>query len=214
MNQMNNFQKWKENCLSSSDRSIRGEIDPPVRSICSMINRLNNFCTTSSCSGRICILAKQDLSQKTGTRTLYQTHEIDENIVERVREQLEIFKEFPEFSNSTIWLMVEPFVLHVSCSNSEHSKRMLTTALENGYKNSGIVPGKSRSTIAVRSPGMLNMILYSKSRKTFDNLSTVLHIATEQLEKNLNKLLKFQRNIEIFSVKESQEEVVVNRRFN
>ncbi|GMH46335.1 hypothetical protein TrRE_jg1888, partial [Triparma retinervis] len=46
------FQQSKARILSKRDRSSRGRIDPHISTVCSQLNSLPCFYTTSSCSGR------------------------------------------------------------------------------------------------------------------------------------------------------------------
>ena len=49
------FRKQKLSCLSKIDLSRKGSIDEAVAGIVVFINQCDQYFTTSSCSGRICI---------------------------------------------------------------------------------------------------------------------------------------------------------------
>ncbi len=52
------FQKQKDSSLSGIDYSKKGSIDKPIVDLVGFINGLENFFTTSSCSGRIAIISE------------------------------------------------------------------------------------------------------------------------------------------------------------
>lgn len=47
-----NFKNIKKQILEASDLSKKGSIDEPVRDLVNYINELDDYVTTSSCSGR------------------------------------------------------------------------------------------------------------------------------------------------------------------
>ena len=56
------------------DKSKKGEIDKPILNLINKINKSKNYYTTSSCSGRIVLLAKK-LGEKQGAKWLFCSHE-------------------------------------------------------------------------------------------------------------------------------------------
>lgn len=50
-----NFKTIKNNAISKIDLSRKGSIDEPIGELVEFINNCDNFFTTSSCSGRICL---------------------------------------------------------------------------------------------------------------------------------------------------------------
>ena len=53
------FLQRKESVLSKLDKSSKGKWDSKVKNLCNKINSLDNFYTTSSCSGRIILMIDQ-----------------------------------------------------------------------------------------------------------------------------------------------------------
>ena len=56
------FEHQKFKSLSGFDNSKKGSIDEPIVDLVSFINNLNDFFTTSSCSGRIAVISEVSLS--------------------------------------------------------------------------------------------------------------------------------------------------------
>lgn len=50
------FSQWKQQCLSKVDLSKKGSVDQDIEHIVTLLNGLEQFFTTSSCSGRIIII--------------------------------------------------------------------------------------------------------------------------------------------------------------
>ena len=49
------FSKIKEQSLTKSDLSRKGSVDKDAADVVNYINGLDNYFTTSSCSGRVCV---------------------------------------------------------------------------------------------------------------------------------------------------------------
>ncbi|KAF6112105.1 tRNA-yW synthesizing protein 3-like protein [Phyllostomus discolor] len=71
------FRRWKAQCLSKADLSLKGSVDEDVAEIVQLLNGQEQFFTTSSCSGRI-ILIDGSINgfevQKQNCRWLLVTH--------------------------------------------------------------------------------------------------------------------------------------------
>ena len=57
---MKNFQQRKKDVLSKLEKSSLGKWDEKIVSLCDKINSLENYYTTSSCSGRILLMIDQE----------------------------------------------------------------------------------------------------------------------------------------------------------
>ena len=58
------FRKQKHSCLSKIDLSKKGSIDEAVADIVVFINQCDQYFTTSSCSGRICVYEEVNLTKQ------------------------------------------------------------------------------------------------------------------------------------------------------
>ena len=67
------FESNKKTILSKIDKSKKGEIDKPIKKLIILINKSKNYYTTSSCSGRIVLLAKKS-GEKKGSKWLFSSH--------------------------------------------------------------------------------------------------------------------------------------------
>ncbi|XP_043554491.1 tRNA wybutosine-synthesizing protein 3 homolog isoform X4 [Chiloscyllium plagiosum] len=75
---MDSFRERKEQRLQAgADRSRAGGVDPEIRALVDTLNRSERFSTTSSCSGRVLLLAGSDQTkvQKQNCLWLFVTHQ-------------------------------------------------------------------------------------------------------------------------------------------
>ncbi len=54
------FQQRKKDILSKRDKSYKGNWDKHIKNLCDKINLSRNYCTTSSCSGRVVLMIDQE----------------------------------------------------------------------------------------------------------------------------------------------------------
>ncbi|RWS10332.1 CD109 antigen-like protein, partial [Dinothrombium tinctorium] len=98
-------------------------------------------------------------------------------------------------------LLFEPFILHVCCDSLQMSQSLLHTALESGFRNSGITISKrNRIMVAVRSTHSLQVPLSLDGKLLVSNeyIEFVINQANEQLKENFNKIDKFYTNLNNF----------------
>ena len=55
-----NFLQQKQDILSKQDKSSKQSLDKKIRDLCNKINKLENYYTTSSCSGRIILIIESN----------------------------------------------------------------------------------------------------------------------------------------------------------
>jgi len=68
------FDKEKKEFLSKKDKSRKGSVDNKIKKLVNKINSLPDFYTTSSCSGRILILALPKSNKKNKVQHLFVSH--------------------------------------------------------------------------------------------------------------------------------------------
>ncbi|EDV27472.1 uncharacterized protein TRIADDRAFT_53200 [Trichoplax adhaerens] len=171
---MDEFQKQKNRCLSSTDNSIKGSIDAKILSLVQLINENKDYFTTSSCSGRIMIFRKVNQLKSKNCESLFVTHDsiTEDDVNFLLNGQIE----------DSVIFKFEPFVLHVQCRTMNHARLLLKVALTSGFRNSGIVLGKKeRLIVAVRSTQTLEVpltnqgaMLISQDKRNVRNQNQVL----------------------------------------
>lgn len=153
----------------SIDYSPKGSVDEPIRELVDYINSLDEFVTTSSCSGRVALycysgspaqgadvqLCEDDADGPTEPRhaKAASSSDIPAPVSNKGAGQwLYVTHAKPELSElregltkvwpgSSAYVKVEPFILHVQCSGLPAARRLLQVAIRAGFRESGIVMG-------------------------------------------------------------------------
>ena len=186
------FDYWKKKALTKKDKSKKAKIDERIKPLLDVINKHPNFYTTSSCSGRIVLLATNDF-RKPYSKWLFVSHE--KTSLTQLKEAL---KELPK---ETVWLRQEPPILHVCCRTLEEAIKLVNTARSIGFKRSGI-QSLEKNAVEIASVETLEIPL-TKNEKlvvTEDQLEFFLEKANKKLVQSWKR------------IKELEEKFVLNFR--
>ena len=181
------FTKQKTDFLSKKDKSRKGSIDNKIKKLVDKINSLEDLYTTSSCAGRILLLAIPNSNKKNEVKYLFCSHKkIQYNNLKKIIKK----RKFPK---NDVWFRVEPVILHVACKNLENAKKLLNIARNIGFRRSGIISvGKSKIIMELVSTEKIDAIV-SKNRKLLidENYFKVLvEEGNEKLERTWKKIDK------------------------
>lgn len=206
------FANEKKQTLSKVDKSIAASIDEPIREIVNHINELENYFTTSSCSGRIIVTGSrkqppepdQDKEEsvkynlKKDLKWLYNSHTLITDNGDELISQVE-----QHYSDYTVLtLKFEPAILHIRSNSSDdlsHARRLLNTAIAAGYRNSGMVLSQSQHcTVAVRSTAAMEVPLVDDSLLLVDAqyLRHLTTIANRKLTANFELLERLHKSLQ------------------
>lgn len=185
----NNFTKRKKDILSKLDKSSIGKWDEKIARLCDKINFLENYYTTSSCSGRIILMIDQD---KKG-RDLFVFVSHNKISFDKLREEIILASK----KNKNIKFKVEPCILHVSCETLEDAEKLLEKAKLAGWKKSGIIGLKNGITLELNSTEKLEFpIIQNKKILVSDEfLKIVIDEANKKLERSWMKIKKLEKEI-------------------
>jgi tRNA wybutosine-synthesizing protein 3 len=104
--------------------------DEEVVGIIEKLNRLDDFYTTSSCSGRVALICIPEIGAKREAEFIGKWH--------RAVTKEEVLAAIKASKKGEIWLLSQSPILHVSCRGLENAKALLRIAIESGFKYSGI----------------------------------------------------------------------------
>ena len=104
--------------------------DEEVVEIIGVLNRLEDFYTTSSCSGRVALICIPEIGAKREAEFIGKWH--------RAVTKEEVSEAIKAPKQGEIWLISQSPILHVSCRGLEKAKTLLRVAIESGFKYSGI----------------------------------------------------------------------------
>lgn len=156
---------------NSKDKSIRGGVDPLIAPLVDLVNAHPNYCTLSSCSGRIALFhrvqyvpgsdadkSKVPMKRGAGKGFLYVSHEPigAKGLPKCVKEVIKQTAQLPEHPVTSagiyevIQLKFEPTTLHVMCRTMEDAYKLLTAATQSGHRQSGIVISRSGRRVGTK----------------------------------------------------------------
>jgi tRNA wybutosine-synthesizing protein 3 len=182
-----NFQKEKKEFLTKKDKSRKGSIDIKIKKLVDKINSLEDFYTTSSCSGRILIFVKPKSNRKNEVKYLFNCHnKTNYNEIKKVK------------LNGDVWFKVEGAILHVASKNIDSTKKFLNAARDIGFKRSGIISiGKSKIIMELVSTEKIETIIAKNKKLLVDEsyLKILIKEGNEKLERTWKKIDKLYNSL-------------------
>ncbi|MDP8023722.1 MAG: tRNA-wybutosine modification methyltransferase TYW3 [Nitrososphaeria archaeon] len=174
----------------------KGLVDEPIIPLLELINSCNDFFTTSSCAGRIILIAIPPSWKKNLSKIFFKSHYKvkPEDVWTALLNGIQKFE-------SPIYFKQEPFILHVSASTLQNALKILSIAQESGIKHSGIVNiSKNRITIEMQSIERVDAIVGREGRTLIDNnyISELVRDANLKLEITREKMQRFFDNFKSF----------------
>lgn len=187
------FARWKSRSEQRTDHSRKGAVDADIVPLVSLLNGLQQYFTTSSCSGRIILIdGSTDGSevQKQNCRWLFVSHQrcSAQELVSAVGR-----------SSADVVLKFEPFVLHVQCRRLDDAQLVHSVAVNSGFRNSGLTVGKTGKIMsAVRSTHGLEVPLTQQSTLmvTHSYIEFLCQICNKKMEENLRRINRFHENLQ------------------
>lgn len=185
-----NFDNNKKNILNKKDKSNKESVDKPILKLCDKINKLDDYFTTSSCSGRIVLIIEDE--QKRPGLFLFRTHE--KVSFEELKKEIEKICEDNKLGKEMIMFKQEPCVLTLSCRNLESQKKLFDIARNNGWKKSGIVSTDRKFMIELMSTENISFPVIDKGKILVDDefLRLVIRKANENLERSWEKIKRLE----------------------
>jgi len=183
------FQQDKEIQLSRDDFSKKGSVDKKIISLIGKINSKAEYYTTSSCSGRIMLMAEG--KTKKDANWVFVSH--DKITFLQLKTAL---KKIPK---QTLWFKFEPMILHVCCDSIESSKIILESAKSAGFKHSGIMATEKRIIVEIRGTDFISAPLAFSGKIAVSDLflKKLINEANTKLKKNELKIKNLENKIKI-----------------
>ncbi|XP_037517176.1 tRNA wybutosine-synthesizing protein 3 homolog [Rhipicephalus sanguineus] len=187
---MDSFAKEKRERLGGADVSRKGTIDSRIIDVTDRLNSFPQYCTTSSCSGRIIFFsgAESDVG-KPAAKKGCQWHLVTHDLLT----QDELDKTLATVNKSAT-LKFEPFILHVWCHTLDAAQKLLAVSIGAGCRNSGIMLSKSGKVhVAVRTTLSLEVPLSDNENilVTPMYLNFLRKQANEKMTENWKRLQRF-----------------------
>ncbi|MDD5012250.1 MAG: tRNA wybutosine-synthesizing 3 family protein [Candidatus Nanoarchaeia archaeon] len=175
---MDSFQKRKQDVLSKLDKSHIGKWDEKIAELCDKINSLENYYTTSSCSGRIILMI--DAEKKGKDLFVFVSH--DKVSFEELKNELSLALD----KNLKVKFKLEPCIIHINCKTLEDAEKICDKGKLAGWKKSGIIGMKNGITVELNSTEKLEFPIIRNKKILVDD--DFLKIAVDEANKKLEKV--------------------------
>ncbi|MCK5150096.1 hypothetical protein KAJ87_04185 [Candidatus Pacearchaeota archaeon] len=185
------FSQRKRDVLSKLDKSSKKSWDKKITKLCEKINSLENYYTTSSCSGRVVVMLDQD---KKGPELFkFVSHDL---ICFN-----DLLRSFPkEKAKLNLKFKMEPCILHVACKNLESAKKLYDKAKLAGWKRSGLISFDKNIILELNSTEKLEFPIMRNGNFLVDEdfLRIIVLESNKKLEKSWGKIKKLRELLESF----------------
>lgn len=190
MNNDNNFLDGKKSALEKLAKAIStNQVDSGILPILNIINKSDEFYSTSSCFGRIVLLEIPIIGNKKEAKFLGKWHQAIE-----LNELLSANK---YAKKGQIWILAQSPIIHIVARSENSAEKIMKLAIASGFKNSGIKSLGKRIVIEILSTERLDAPI-GKNGKLFcnnDHLNLLVNISNEIMDKSIFKLVKFEKNL-------------------
>ena len=169
--------------LKKKDKSKKGHVDKEIKPLIDVINKKNNFYTTSSCSGRI-MLIRNFTTKKNEAEWLYVTHS---------KAKLSDVKKGLKDYSGNVWFKSEPVILHICARDLESAQQIVDIARYAGIKKSGIMASRKRILVELVGTDLMAAPVSIDGKLAVDDdyLEVLVKEANKKLERNANKIKAF-----------------------
>ena len=220
---MDKFNQRKKDILEKLDKSSKGDWDEKIKWLCDKINSMDNYYTTSSCSGRIIVMKDEDkkgpnlfsavwhdlveLNDFMNKITLLCSDVDGSSQTQSRLSQKNLVNSQKKFATKgaskgglelvNLKFKQEPPILHVACKNLEDAFILLEKARKIGWRRSGIISEGKMFIVELVSTEKLEFPLTEKGKLLVDSafLKIVLEKANGNLEKGWDKINKLRNSL-------------------
>jgi tRNA wybutosine-synthesizing protein 3 len=171
--------------------------DDEVMPVLQRINALDDFFTTSSCSGRIVVISLPEIGAKREAAFIGKWH----RAVMR-EEVIAALAEAPASATGALWFIVQPPILHIACRTAEKATALLRLALDAGFKYSGMkgIPANTDTVVVeVMSTERMDVPLAAAGTTFYTEayLDFIVSKANLMLTRGKAKLKRFHESLRV-----------------
>ncbi|AIU68997.1 hypothetical protein TEU_00825 [Thermococcus eurythermalis] len=191
-----NFDEQKEKAMGSLRQAlVEGKVDEDIIPLLEKINALENYFTTSSCSGRISVMEMPHFGDKVNSVWLGKWHRTVK--VEEVLEAIERHRK------GQLWFLVRSPILHVGARTLDDAVKLLNLAIGLGFKYSNIKSvSHKKLLIEIRSTERMDVPLGADGELWVSEnyIERIVNIANDQLRRFKGKLKRLEEEVERISI--------------
>jgi tRNA wybutosine-synthesizing protein 3 len=185
---MDNFLQRKKDILKKIDKSSKKSWDKKIKKLCDRINKLDNYYTTSSCSGRVVVML--DKKQKKPGLFLNIYHDLIK--LRKFKNDIDKLGviELVKFKQ-------EPPILHVHCKTLKDAQKLLRKSQLAGWKKSGIISSGKRFILEMNGTDRLEFLLMNRGMILVTNayLELIIKRCNENLKSGWQKIKKLEKSL-------------------
>ena len=186
-----NFDEQKAKAMESLRKALaEKKVDKDIISLLEKINSLDNYFTTSSCSGRISVMEMPHFGDKLNSVWLGKWH--------REVTVGEVLDAIGRHSKGQLWFLVRSPILHVSAKTMEDAVRLLNLAIGLGFKYSNIKSvSHKKLLVEIRSTERMDVPLGEDGEPwvSEDYIERIIAIANAQVRCFKGKLKRLEEEI-------------------
>ncbi len=186
---MDAFNKRKKDVLSKMDKSHKNRWDEKIAELCKKINYLDDYYTTSSCSGRAVLIINQDKKDSNLFISVYHEKISLKMLKGDINSALKTGK--------NIKFKLEPCILHVNCRTLNDAEEICSKAKSVGWKKTGIIGMKNGFSVELNGTDRLEFPVIENKKILVDDefLKIVVDESNKKTEKSWMKIEKLEKLI-------------------
>lgn len=187
-----NFGEQKEKAMEGLRKALaEDKVDRDIIPLLEKINALDNYFTTSSCSGRISVMEMPYFGDKLNSVWLGKWHR--EVSVE------EVLGAIGKHKTGQLWFLVRSPILHVAARTMDDAVKLLNLAIGLGFKYSNIKSvSHKKLLVEIRSTERMDVPLGENGELWVyeEYVGRIVKIANAQLRRFKGKLKRLEEEIE------------------
>lgn len=133
-----------------------------------------------------------------GGEWLYVTHDpLGEEQREEVSNALDRIASDERLKNAMTTFKFEPFIIHVQCLSLSHARALLNCGLNAGFRNSGMVLGSKKLSVAIRSTMHLDVPIGLAGRLlvTREYVNLLIEMSNEKFKENVKRIGRLEKAV-------------------
>jgi tRNA wybutosine-synthesizing protein 3 len=190
-----NFDEQKERAMEGLKRALKeNKVDHDIIPLLEKINFMENYFTTSSCSGRISVMEMPYFGDKVNSVWLGKWH--------REVSFEEVLEAIGKHRSGQLWFLVRSPILHVGAKTLGDAVKLLNLTVELGFKYSNIKSvSRKKLLVEIRSTERMDVPLGGDGVLWVDEayIERIIKIANAQVKRFKGKLRKLEAEIENLS---------------
>lgn len=170
-----------------------GRVDPWILPLLSLLWSLG-YATTSSCAGRIVVKEAEEPWMKRGSRLVFKTHTLLEDVYAAAGEILEAVRG----CRGAAWLAVEPPFVTAYAPEEEEADVLASLAVDAGFKYTGYRRSSCGYYVIVRGEERAEAMLCLRGKLLLDRdtLAELLSLANRLLARGRDRLAALKSRLE------------------